>query len=210
MALQAAQHDNLALRLSLLQGQLEPQFLLCSLDGIGEMVRDAERPQAIRALARLSDLLRYALRSGQQDWLSVADEIGFMRDYLDLQVLRFGARLQVQWTVADSNWSLYSCPALLLHQLIEQTIEEGMQGEVANFTLALAFSLQAGKVRIVVKHAQGQARTVNGNSTPSSTYLAVRERLQILYGSAATLETEIADGESCVIFSFPALGRADD
>lgn len=208
-ALQAVQHDNLALRLSLLQGQLEPQFLLSSLDGIGGMVRDAERQQAIRALARLSDLLRYALRSGQQNWLSVADEIGFMRDYLDLQVLRFGARLEVQWQLEERNWAMFACPALLLHQLIEQTISAGMQCATDQQTLKLAFSLQNGSICIVLTSTQ---RVANAGDTvgPPPCLAVLGERLQMLYGSTAYVESKVVDAEMCTTLCFSAQGRGDD
>lgn len=214
--LQAAKYDNLALRLSLLQGQLEPQFLLSSLDGIGVMVRDAERPQAIRALARLSDLLRYALRSGQQEWLSVADEIGFIRDYLDLQRLRFGARLDVQVVVDEHNWAMYACPALLLHQLVEQTIGAGLQGEADHLTLRLAFSLRNDRICIVLTHSQRVAATAGASAPPSRAPNApnalnvLNERLQLIYGNTASIESEVVDAARCVTLCFSAQGRPND
>ncbi len=209
-ALHAARHDNLALRLSLLQGQLEPRFLLGSLDGISDMVRDAERAQAIRALARLSDLLRNALRASQRDWLSVADEIGFLRDYLDLQTLRLGTRLQVQWDIEPNPWSGYICPALLLHQFIEQLIDDGTRDRPDDLALTLGFTLQSGNVSIQVKHSLPTGHRGYGSAALLGPLYATRERLQILYGSAANIHTGMCDDLMCVTFQFPAQEGGDD
>ncbi|KZS00924.1 Uncharacterized protein APZ42_002590, partial [Daphnia magna] len=96
-----AQSDNLRLRLTLLQGQLEPHFLFNTLNGVSSLVRAGERGQALSALSRVSELLRYALRVSRLDWVTVQDELDFVRDYLALQSLRFGAGLRLSWQLDE-------------------------------------------------------------------------------------------------------------
>jgi hypothetical protein len=107
-----ASAENLSLRLALLQGQLEPHFLFNTLNSISALVRGAERAVALQALNRLSDLLRYALRASQQRWVSAADELAFVDDYVALQRLRFGKGLQWQTEVDTTDWALWACPPL--------------------------------------------------------------------------------------------------
>jgi two-component system, LytTR family, sensor histidine kinase AlgZ len=199
-----ARRANLSMRLALLQGQLEPYFLLSSLDGIGELVRNAERVLATRALARLSDLLRYALRSSQQDWLSVADEIGFMRDYLELQALRFGERLQVRWQLGDVDWAAHACPALLLHPLAEQAVAQGMQGHGGHCVLGIALALEDGMVVLRVERSRAGAPAA---AVPLE---ATAERLQLLYGERARLDYLTTSTSARVTLAFPARGVDDD
>ncbi len=202
-ASQDARRANSSMRLALLQGQLEPYFLLGSLDGIGELVRNAERPLATRALARLSDLLRYALRSSQQDWLSVADEIAFMRDYFALQTLRFGDRLRVEWALGAADWSALACPALLLHPLAEQAVALGMEQDAGTCTLRVSLAIEGRQVVLRVE----RSRHGNGAAQPLA---ATQQRLRLLYGDSARLDAVSGPHSASVTLAFPAQGHEHD
>ncbi len=183
LAVQVAHQHKLAMRLALLQGQLEPYFLLASLDGIVNLVRDAERPLAVRALARLSDLLRHALRSSQQAGrLSVADEINFLRNYLDLQALRLGSQLQVRWQIDEHAWADYACPALLLYQLLEMAIQQSLQTAQASIALQLRFALQPPNMQICVAW-----NTSRASALPPAAWASIQERLALQFAERASL-----------------------
>ncbi len=204
-AAQTARRSNLTLRLTLLQGQLEPYFLLNSLSDIAVFVKDAQRTLATRALARLSDLLRYTLRSSQKNWFSVADEIKFIQDYLELQSLRFADRLQVQWSLDKVDWSEYACPRLLINQLFEHSIREQLEDSIEVCTLQLQFSLKTNCIRVtasypIPKKFQQQELALN----------ATRERLSILYGKATTLAHHAVAQSVCVVLEFPKTVAGDD
>ncbi len=188
-AVREADRANVALRLSLLQGQLEPTFLLSALDGIADLVLHAERSQATRALARLADLLRHALRASQQDWISVADEIAFVRDYVELQVLRFGDRVEVEWERGEANWQLPVCPPLLLHALLDHAIARCLETTAAAGPVRVSLTLAAARVLIIVSHPHGA-----GPVDPGLALADTRTRLALLYQGAATL-TYSVDGE---------------
>lgn len=178
-----ARHQNLSMRLALLQGQLEPSFLLASLDGIGTLVRDAERALAVRALARLSDLLRHALRASQQeDPPGFADEIAFLRNYLELQGLRLGPRLQVQWDIDEADWRDDACPPLLLYQLLEYAINQSLQAGLDPIRLQLGFARHAAGIGISVHWNQRQPDPPLLPAWPG-----MRQRLALQYAGLATL-----------------------
>lgn len=192
-ARQRAQQGNLALRLRLLQGQLEPQFLSSALAGIGQLIRTEQREHATRALARLSDLLRYALRASQSDWQSVADEVQFMRDYVEMQCLCHGMAAPVQWQLEACDWADYRCPPLLLFPMLEQALGACLAGATPSITVSIARG--AAQVRVDVRYAHGAGA--------DQALAGMRERLAMLYGDGATLDTKDDGDVSHLRLAYP-------
>jgi two-component system sensor histidine kinase AlgZ len=201
----AAERANVALRLSLLQGQLEPAFLLSALGGIADLVLHAERSQATRALARLADLLRHALRASSHDWISVADEIAFVRDYVALQVLRFGPRVQVEWELGQVNWQEAQCPPLLLHALLDHAIARCLETTAAAGPVHVSFALAAGRVLAIVSHPLGA-----GPVEPGAALDETRARLALLYQGGATLAYSAVGARVYGALTLPSREGSDD
>ncbi len=76
-------------RLQALQAQINPHFLLNSLNAIASLVQIGERERASDAIGRLGDLLRIALRNGRDLNVTFGDELDFLHSYLQLCKLRF-------------------------------------------------------------------------------------------------------------------------
>ncbi|HBI69805.1 MAG TPA: sensor histidine kinase, partial [Massilia sp.] len=74
----------------------EPHFLFNALNAISALVRGGDTALALGGIGRLSELLRYALAASTRSSSTVAEELDFVRGYLDLQRLRYGERLQVR------------------------------------------------------------------------------------------------------------------
>ncbi|GJJ05145.1 hypothetical protein RugamoR64_56830 [Duganella rhizosphaerae] len=186
LAWQLAQQGNLALRLRLLQGQLEPYLLSGALAGIARLNRRGLREQATRALARLSDLLRYALRASRSDWQSVADEVRFLRDYVDLQRICRDAGLQVDWQLEAIDWSGYRCPPLLLLPMLEQALEAAPQ----RLTVRIGRRQTSAGSLVLVELSYPHGARVG----KASVLAELEQRLAMQYGGAATLGMQ-ADGD---------------
>lgn len=205
LAWQLTQQGNLSLRLRLLQGQLEPYFLSSSLAGVRKLIRTEQRAQATRALARLSDLLRYAIRSSQSDWQSVADEIQFMRDYVDMQSLCHGATLAVDWQLEQCDWADYRCPPLLLFPMLDQALAAAMAHGAPPQPIAVGVVSTRG-----VDAAQVQVQVSYPGATGTAATLAdLRERLAMLYNGAATLNIRHDAGLTLIELAYPVV-RNDD
>jgi two-component system sensor histidine kinase AlgZ len=211
---QARQHV-LDLKLIQLQGQLEPYFLLNSLNEIENLVVEAEGPLATRALARLSELLRYIMETTQDEWPSVADELSFVRDYLSLQNLRFSDRLTVRWELEEQVWEDFLCPPLLLYPLVEyaiKNIEAQLLTEAAN--VCISCSILENHLHVVLKY-RGLARRVSSSVAELS---AAKQRMFLLFGHTAFIQSmhidpthsgnaNFTDG---VMLAFPVRLRSDD
>ena len=118
--------------LSALRAKLNPHFLFNTLHTLMALIRD-DRGEAEAAIERFSSMLRYILRrqneAGNQDVNSMqvafADEWAFVQDYLSLERLRLGDRLNVETNIdADAFDALL--PPLSLQPLIENAIKHGV------------------------------------------------------------------------------------
>lgn len=182
----AARQSVLSLRLKHLQGQLEPSFLLSSLESVSSLVLEADQSKATRALVRLGELLRYVLDSNHAEgYVTVADEMNFLRDYLDLQNMRFADSLQIRWQIAGENWSDYQSPPMLLHPLIEyaiNTMHERLLCEQS--TIAISCAVIDKSIQVVVRFSD----VANYLCVTKFGLDIAQERLSLLFGAGATLQ----------------------
>lgn len=204
-----AEHDNLTLRLALeeqklrtLREQLEPHFMFNALNAISALVRANHNASALSGINRLSKLLRYVLAASQGEWVTVADELQFTRDYLALQHLRYGERLQVRIEGDSKDVLRADCLALLLQPLVENALRHGLDAatEPGAVTIVFARAAHALEVRIsnpIVPGAQPNRGAGIGLAN-------VRERLHHAYGGAASLVIDRADGVFQAILRVPA------
>lgn len=111
-------------QLDALRSQLHPHFLFNTLHSIAELTH--ENPRLAEALIlRLADLLREVLKAPVRQEVPLADEVAFIRGYLEIEQMRLGDRLTVEWDVADDTLSA-SVPSLVLQPLVENAVQHGI------------------------------------------------------------------------------------
>lgn len=112
-------------RLSALRMQLNPHFLFNTLNAVSALVeRD---PAGVRTMiARLSSLLRRVLDDDGAAEVALRDELAFLRDYLDVQRVRFQGRLRVEEDVPPALLEAL-VPPLLLQPLVENAVDHGVR-----------------------------------------------------------------------------------
>src|SRR4029078_5109103 len=102
----------------------ELNVLSNALNTIAGLVRGAHPELATRALAQLSELLRYVIEASRQERVPLAWELDLVSNYLELQQIRYGSRLQVA-IHQDAAARSYDVPPLLLQPLIENAVVHG-------------------------------------------------------------------------------------
>ncbi|MCG8460260.1 MAG: histidine kinase [Holophagales bacterium] len=180
-------------QLDALRSRLEPHFLFNTLNAISALV-GRDPPRARRAMVRLSDLLRDVLSTDARHEVSLEQELGDARRYLELLALRFGDRLRLEIEVPRELLSL-QVPRLILQPLLENAVRHGVEKK-----------RDAGHLRIrgyrSTDHQQASRRPVerlhlevidDGPGPAAEIYegegLGVtRVRLEALYGAEALLE----------------------
>ena len=121
----AVLHSELAeARLNALTSRLQPHFLFNTLNAIAALVREEPR-RAERLLARLSDLLRQALRDAEQSEVTLENELSFVEKYAEVQETRFGPRLNVAFDI-DPEVLSAKVPPLLLQPIVENAFRHGL------------------------------------------------------------------------------------
>src|SRR5262249_43155173 len=108
-------------RLQALKTQLHPHFLFNTLNDIAALIYDDPKA-AHRMLATLSELLRTSLKNAGEQEVLLQSELDFGRRYLELEQIRFGQRLSVEWDVAPETLDA-RVPNLLLQPLLENSIK---------------------------------------------------------------------------------------
>jgi hypothetical protein len=212
LAWQRSQTDMLGLRLALeeqrmlaLRAQLEPHFLFNALNAISALVRGDDKTLALNGIGRLSDLLRYALSASVKSSATVAAELQFVRDYLDLQRLRYGERLRVHIDGDSHLLHEVECPPLLLQPLIENALRHDLDCRTGPSDIRLAFAQADGLLSIRVTNP------VNAQASPNpgaGLGLAnTRDRLRLMH-PGATLHAGAQDGRFVAEVRLP-LAEAD-
>jgi sensor histidine kinase YesM len=200
-AMQQAQTLLVASELTALRNKLNPHFLFNTLHSIIALTR--RNPEAAEtALFQFSDMLRYVLdteKSGS-DRVTLKDELSFVRDYLELESLRLGPRLKVDWQL-DDEASHVALPALSLQPLVENSIKHAFNPHSRPGTL---------RIRTRLDDKAGVLAMTVGDDGPGADPAAVRQsnglgirtvarRLQLEYGPRGALDIETAPGAGFVV-----------
>jgi two-component system LytT family sensor kinase len=107
-----------------LRAQVNPHFLFNTLNSIAALI-PVNPAAAEETTTLLAEVFRYALRASGQENSRLADELAFLRAYLEIEQVRLGARLEVRFEVATGLDSI-PVPSLLLQPLVENAVLHGV------------------------------------------------------------------------------------
>ena len=179
-----------AAELETLRAQLQPHFLFNTLQAISTLIH-RDPPAADRMLTDLGDLLRTSLTSAAAQEVSLADELAFLRRYLDIMAVRFGDRLEVTVSVPDDLLPA-TVPSLALQPLVENAIRHGMANrDDVGHVLVDARRENSRLMLAVTDDGPG----LPSGPAPDGVGLAnTRERLRRLYGAEGSVEVRARAG----------------
>lgn len=123
-------------RLAALQGRLHPHFLFNTLNAITVLVRDGDITRSTRMLELLSTMLRRVLDGSLPQIVSLATELALLRQYLEIEEVRFSDRLTVTIDV-DPRASTAGVPALVTQPLAENVIRHAVANTLRQVTLSI-------------------------------------------------------------------------
>jgi hypothetical protein len=189
-----------AAKLQALQSQLNPHFLFNTLHTISALMHiDVEK--ADRMVAKLSDLLRYALDNTDEHVIPLREEINFLNRYLEIEQTRFGDRLTVTMDIPDE---LLDCqvPNLILQPIVENAIRHGIEPHAKRGIIHLSARSFSGELRLHVRDNGAGIRPDNkreGIGTSNT-----RSRLQQLYGPKQSFTLQnLAEGGLLATITLP-------
>jgi two-component system sensor histidine kinase AlgZ len=171
-------------RLMALTARIRPHFLFNSLNAVLGVIRSDPR-RAEAALEELADLFRALMRENR-DLVPLSDEIALARQYLALERLRLGERLQVHWEVASCPPDAL-VPPLMLQPLLENAVYHGIEPLDGPGEILVQIGQQQDRLRIEIGNPCGGQAQAPGNRMALAN---IRERLLLFFDLEARLETE--------------------
>jgi two-component system, LytTR family, sensor histidine kinase AlgZ len=174
-------------RLQALQARIRPHFLFNSINGVLSLVRSDPR-RAEDALHDLADLFRVLMRDNR-DLAPLADEVELCRQYLDLEKLRLGERLVVDWNVKSMPDDAL-VPPLVLQPLLENAVYHGIEPSQTPGTISINIFGARGEVHAILRNPY----RADGGKHHSGNKMAIaniRERLALHFDAEASLESRV-------------------
>jgi len=194
-------------RLAALKAQLHPHFLFNAFNSVSALLgRD---PAAAREmLARLESLLTLTLERAEAQEVTLAEELRVVEMYAGIEGVRFSDRLSVEVDVAPSLHDAL-VPHLLLQPLVENAVKHGISARPGPGHIAVSARADGGRIVLSVADDGPGASPDPARRGEGIGLANTRARLAQLYGPAAALAVESADGRGMrVTVTFP-LRRAD-
>jgi two-component system, LytTR family, sensor histidine kinase AlgZ len=187
-------------RLMALTARIRPHFLFNSLNAVLGVIRSDPR-RAETALEELAELFR-ALMQENRDLVPLSAEISLSRQYLDLERLRLGDRLQVRWDI-ESCPSDALMPPLMLQPLIENAVYHGIEpmGEPGEISVRLAE--HDGRLLVEIANPSQMATSGHHHVGNRMALANIRERLALFFDLEASLTTEVRNSRYLVRIELP-------
>ncbi len=176
--------------LKALKAQINPHFLFNSLNSISALT-SIEPDKARDMCIRLADFLRSTIGLGEKEVISWGEELALVRNYLEVEKIRFGARLEVDFDI-DASCEACQVPPLVLQPLVENAVRHGIAELVSGGVIRVHGRAANGLLSVTIENAfdpEAPPRRRHGLGLRN-----VRERLKTRYGDAAQLNAG-PDGE---------------
>ncbi len=182
-----ARAESLA-RLSALQARIQPHFLFNSLNTIASLTQ-LDAAKAEQAVEDLAALLRQVLEKGDHP-IPLDKELALIRGYINIESLRLGERLKVEWENQPRPAHLL-IPPLLFQPLVENAIRHGIEPQTEGGTIRIGVTSGGGMLILTVSNPLPKEQC--DESAPRGSHIAldnIRQRLHAQFGDQAGLSID--------------------
>src|SRR5581483_1737694 len=190
-------------RMEALQNQINPHFLFNTLNSISSLVR-FDPDTARELIIKLATILRRLLNSNDS-FVPLQDEVEFIDNYLDIEVVRFGRdKLRVVKELDPTTLDIM-VPSMLLQPLVENSIKHGLSSKIEGGSIYLRSRLEDANLMIEVEDdgvGMGSASFIEkptgfgGNGIGMAN---IAERLKVLYGDKAKMTIDSRQGRGTLV-----------
>lgn len=190
--------------LKLLQSKINPHFLFNTLNTIAQMAYLDGSVKVANLVWDLSGILRCTLRKTDQP-ISLREEINILKNYIDIQLSRFGERLSINLDI-DHRLNDVVLPCMLLQPLVENAIIHGFECSRKKGIVTISVQQSGNNVMIMVEDNglgfdPGSVAVSKGNGLGIQ---SVKNRLQYYYGNCHVFQIDSKPEKGTrVTLSFP-------
>lgn len=176
-------------QLQALRAQVNPHFLFNCLNSLRHLIA-TEPPRAEVMVTGLAELLRYSLNSDRTEFVSLADELRIVDEYLSLERVRLEDRLRVEHQIAPEAIRAQVPPMVVL-TLVENAIKHGISDLPAGGVIRISAALTSAQLAVTIANT-GRLRPPAGGA--GFGLENAKGRLQLIYGPSASLALTERDG----------------
>jgi sensor histidine kinase YesM len=178
------QKDNLILELNALKSQINPHFLFNTLNNIYSLsLRKSDKTPEM--ILKLSDMMRYVLYECNSGAVPIEKEIQFIKNYMDLERIRHGMDVKIDFTL-NGNPGANKIEPLLLIPIVENSFKHGINAQMEKGFIEIRMEVRDKKLWL-----QALNSVQNGKPPGSKHGIGldnVRKRLELLYPENYRLE----------------------
>lgn len=174
--------------LQLLKAQLHPHFLFNTLNNIYGL--SLQQPDKVPDnIIRLSKILDYLVYCSQQEEIALNKEVELIRNYIALEELRYGKKLQLAAELPEVDESVRASPLLLL-PFVENAFKHGAKDEDGHWWIKMRLQLAGSRLVFSIENSKGrQEKQENGGIGLKN----IRERLALIYPKRHKLAIDDAE-----------------
>lgn len=185
----ALREQKRAAELDALKNQLNPHFVFNTLNNIYALAiqRSDQTPEAVE---KLSSILDYVLYRCNESFVSLHNEIEMIHDYIALEKLRFGDRLEVSFT-SNADSSSKVAPLLIL-SLLENAFKHGVSQELNTAKIDMALTSSSDTIEFRISNSKPATEAPEKERSPIG-LSNLRRQLSLLYPDSHNLE--ICEGD---------------
>ena len=182
-----------------LKARIHPHFLFNSMNTIASLIHiDADKAE--KAVEDLSDLFRASLRGETRHTL--AEEFALVHSYVDIETLRFGDRLQTEWSFEDLPMEL-EVPTLCLQPLVENAIYYGIEPRPEGGIIKIKGQIENNRLCLSVSNPISPPNHVRNHKSNHMAQDNIRKRLALMYGDEASFDIDEQGDDYTVALRIP-------
>ncbi len=197
-------------RLTALTNQINPHFLFNTLNSVSTLIRiDPDRARSM--IYRLSKILRRLLKK-TDNFAPLREEISFIDDYLEIEMVRFGDKLRFKKEIGAATLDRL-VPSMILQPIVENSVKHGLANKVDGGTIRLQTWMEETRLHIVIEDDgvgidQAKLDTIFTSGIGVSN---VNERLRVLFGPGYRLTIDSQPGVGTqTLIELPEVERTVD
>jgi two-component sensor histidine kinase len=178
-------------QLTALRYQLNPHFLFNTLNSISSLIVTRRNEDAEEMTEKLSNFLRMSLAFDPSELVPVDEELSLAEEYLDIESVRFGKKLQIEFDCEPAA-ARQLIPGFLVQPLVENAVKHGVARSRGLVTIRISARIADRELRIRIENDRPEIEEEGEQPVPGAGagvgLCNVRRRLEAVYGDAATLD----------------------
>lgn len=192
--------------LNLLKAQIQPHFLFNTLNNLYSLILE-KSPQAPEIVLKLSELLRFMVYESLASQISLGKEISLIKQYIDLEHLRYGDRLEISAQFVGEIENKVISPLIFL-PLIENAFKHGVSNQLDQSWISLHMHIKGKQLDFKIINSKDSESMMSTTPFGGKGIENVKKRLNLIYPKKHQLE--IIDQDEVFIISLQITLESSD